>query len=513
MRENIGLLLSKRAMLSGGREAYVEAGASLRLSYAELAARSNQIGRALERLGLRAGDRAVLLVRNRVEFVETYFAAARMGVIVVPVNWRLAPAEVAFIVEDSGAAVVFFDAEFAAAVEKVFEQLGGGGPVRHWVRVGEGDGGPAGGLSYGDLRASAGSGEPAVGASGSDPLYIMYTSGTTGRPKGAVHTHESALWACITIEQTLDLRHGDRYLLATPLFHVAALTPLTTNVHRGATSIVMPAFDPALSWQLIEKERVTNMLAVPAMLAAMLPFAKAKPVDWSSLRWIMTGAAPVPPRLVEAYAEIGIVVTQVYGLTETCGPACVVGPDDVGRNPASTGRPFFHTSVRVVRDDGSDASVGEAGEVWVSGRHLMKEYWNRPEETREVLVGGWLRTGDIGYFDADGMLAICDRKKDMIISGGENVYPAEIEAVLLEHPDVADAAVIGVADERWGERPLAIVVRRREEVTPEDLIAWCRERLAAFKVPKAVEFAAEIPRNPSGKILKRVLREHYSDKK
>ncbi|RMF19741.1 MAG: 2-succinylbenzoyl-CoA synthetase, partial [Deltaproteobacteria bacterium] len=252
------------------------------------------------------------------------------------------------------------------------------------------------------------------------------------------------------------------------------------------------------------------MLAVPAMLAAMLPSAKQDPVDYSALRWIMTGAAPVPPKLVEAYAEIGIAVTQVYGLSETCGPACVVGPDDIGRNPASTGRPFFHTSVRVVRDDESDASVGEPGEIWVAGRHLMKEYWNRPEETRAVLAGGWLRTGDIGFFDEAGMLTICDRKKDMIISGGENVYPAEIEAVLLEHPAVADAAVIGVPDERWGERPLAIVVRRREEVTANDLIAWCRERLAAFKVPKAVEFTTEIPRNPSGKILKRVLREQYA---
>jgi len=338
----------------------------------------------------------------------------------------------------------------------------------------------------------------------------MYTSGTTGRPKGAMHTHESALWACVTIEQTVDLRHGDRYLIGTPLFHVAALTPLTTNVHRGATNIIMAAFDPALSWQVIEREHVTNMLAVPAMLAAMLPLVKQAPVDHSTLRWIMTGAAPVPPKLVEAYAEIGIAVTQVYGLSETCGPACVVGPDDIGKNPASTGKPFFHTSVRVVRDDGSEAPVGEPGEVWVAGRHLMKEYWHRPEETREVLAGGWLHTGDIGFFDDAGMLTICDRKKDMIISGGENVYPAEIESALLEHPAVADAAVIGVSDERWGERPLAIVVRRSEEVSAEDLLGWCRERLAAFKVPKDVEFANEIPRNPSGKILKRLLRERYA---
>ncbi|RMF19242.1 MAG: 2-succinylbenzoyl-CoA synthetase, partial [Deltaproteobacteria bacterium] len=291
MRENIGLLLSKRATLSGEREAYVDAGGSVRLSYAELAARSNQIGRALEGLGVHAGDRVLLLVRNRVEFVETYFAAARIGAIVVPVNWRLAQGEIAFIVEDSGATVVFFDAEFAPAVEKVSAQLGASAPVGHWVRVGEGEGGPAGSLEYDHLRASAGSGEPAVGASGDDPLYIMYTSGTTGRPKGAVHTHASALWACITIQQTLDLRHGDRYLIGTPLFHVAALTPLTTNVHRGATSIVMSAFDPALSWDVIEQEHVTNMLAVPAMLAAMLPSAKQDPVDYSALRWIMTGAA------------------------------------------------------------------------------------------------------------------------------------------------------------------------------------------------------------------------------
>ena len=507
MRENIGLLLSKRAMLSGEREAYVDAGGGPRLTYAELAGRSSRVGRALESLGVSSGDRVVLLCRNRVEFVESYFAAARIGAIVVPVNWRLAPAEVGFIVEDSGAEAVLFDAEFAGVARELVERFSGKARPRHWIAVGGNEGLPAETVGYEELCSSAGTGEPTVGAWGDAPLYIMYTSGTTGRPKGAVHTHESALWACITIEQTVDLRHGDRYLIGTPLFHVAALTPLTTNVHRGATNIGMAAFDPVLSWQAIERERVTAMLAVPAMLAAMLPLARQDPVDHSALRWIMTGAAPVPPKLVEAYGAIGIAVTQVYGLSETCGPACVVGPDDIGRNPASTGRPFFHTSVRVVRDDGTDADTGESGEIWVAGRHLMKEYWNRPEETREVLADGWLRTGDIGFVDADGMVTICDRKKDMIISGGENVYPAEIESALLEHPAVADAAVIGVADERWGERPLAFVVRRGDQATAEELIEWCRSRLAAFKVPRTIEFIDAIPRNPSGKILKRILRE------
>jgi acyl-CoA synthetase (AMP-forming)/AMP-acid ligase II len=284
---------------------------------------------------------------------------------------------------------------------------------------------------------------------------------------------------------------------------------MTGNVHRGMTSIILRAFDPTLVWKLIESERVDNMLAVPAMLNFMLQVPEHDTVDRSSLRWVMSGAAPVPVALIERYAKMGIEIHQVYGMTESCGPACLTSPEDAVSKAGSTGKPFLHTEVRVVGDDGKDVVPGEAGEVWIAGPHVMKEYWNRPDATAETLQDGWLRSGDVATIDDDGCIYIQDRKKDMIISGGENVYPAEVENVILAHDGVADVAVIGQPSNKWGEAGLAVVVRGDDALRAEDVLDHCQGKLARFKQPKAVEFVDEIPRNPSGKILKRLLRDDF----
>jgi acyl-CoA synthetase (AMP-forming)/AMP-acid ligase II len=444
---------------------------------------------------------------NSVEFLESFFAIAKLGAVCVPLNWRLVPDELAFILKDSGANVLLYGEEFANAIADLHARGPQGTELREWLCVGAECADFA--QRYDDLVDSAAPDEPAIAAHGDDELYIMYTSGTTGLPKGAVHTHETALWASMTINMTADTRYADRYLVSLPFFHVGALTPITGNVHRGLTNVVVRAFDPGETWELIGSEKITAMLAVPAMLNFMLQVPQKDTADYSTLRWCMSGAAPVPVSLIEAYAELGIEIHQVYGLTETCGPACLISPEDALAKAGSTGKAFFHTEVRVVGPDGKDVSPGEVGEVIIAGRHIMKGYWNRPEATAEAIRDGWLYSGDLAAIDKEGFVYIQDRKKDMIISGGENIYPAEIENVILAHPGVREVAVIGQPSDKWGESPLAVVVRSDPGLAAQDVRAHCDGKLARFKQPRAVEFVDEIPRNPTGKVLKRLLRERF----
>jgi acyl-CoA synthetase (AMP-forming)/AMP-acid ligase II len=416
------------------------------------------------------------------------------------------PDELAFILGDSGATVLLFDSEFDAAAEALHD---GDTAVRTWLRVG-GEGGPGFADDYDDACAAEPTDAVESDACDDDLLFIMYTSGTTGLPKGAVHSHGTMAAASVTMNLTADIRHGDRYLQMLPLFHVGALTPMTGCLHRGCTIVLMRQFDPAAVFPLIEAERVTTGLAVPAMLNFMLASGTHDASNHSTLRWIMSGAAPVPVALIEKYAALGIEIHQVYGLTETCGPACLISPEAALAKAGSTGPAFFHTDVRVVDGDGVPVAPGEVGEVIIRGAHIMREYWNRPDATAETIRDGWLYSGDLATIDAEGFVYIQDRKKDMIITGGENVYPAEIEDVLARHPKLSESAVIGMPSDRWGETPLAVVVvKPGETVTADEVIDFCNGKLARYKIPKGVEFIDVIPRNPTGKILKRLLREQF----
>lgn len=511
MKNNVGLFLRKRAALSPNVEGFIDADTERRFTFAEWNGRCNRTAHALARLGVGKGDRVALLQMNSIEYMETFFALAKLGAICVPLNWRLVPDELAYILRDSGAATLVFDSDFLGSVEDLERRGSGdeGTDVRTWIHVGPVSEKPSWALSYDQLQKAASSSEPEIAGDEDDVLYIMYTSGTTGLPKGAVHTHTSATWGVLTINATADLREGDRYLVALPLFHVGALTPLTCNVHRGVTSVVMRSFDPERAWRLVTQEKITVMLKVPAMLNFMLQAYEEGRYEHSRLRWCMSGAAPVPVSLIEAYDELGIEIQQVYGLTESCGPACLIGPADALRKAGSTGKAFFHTDVRVVNGDGKDVGPGEAGEVIIRGKHVMQGYWNNPDATAATVKDGWLYSGDVATVDQEGFVYIQDRIKDLIISGGENVYPAEVEGVLMRHPDIVEAAVIGQESEKWGESPVAIVVRNAEGLEAEEVLDFCKGKLARFKQPVAVHFVDEIPRNPSGKILKRVLREHF----
>lgn len=506
MNLNIGSILTRRARRDPGLEAVFDAGSGSRFSYAELNDRAARVGHALLDLGLEKGDRLGLLLMNGVEFVESFFGAGMSGLVNVPLNWRLVADELEFILSDSGTSALLYSVEFADTVAELRQR--GTTSVQHWIQVG--GTAPDGVLDYSTFSSKASDSANKVEAGGDDLLFIMYTSGTTGLPKGVMHSHNTVMWMIFTMNATSEIHYRDRYLNSMPLFHVGALAPVLGCVYAGSTLVIMKAFDPGQSWELIGKEKITSTLMVPAMLQFMLAVLDPEQHDFSTLRWIMSGAAPVPVNLIQSYLDLGVEIQQVYGLTETCGPACLITGEDAVKKAGSTGRAFFFTEARVVAADGRDAAPGEPGEVLVSGPHVMVGYWNRPEATEEAVVDGWLHTGDVATVDDEGFITIVDRVKDMLISGGENVYPAEIENVLLGHEKIADAAVIGIPSARWGESPLAVLVASEADLAADEVLEYCKGRLAPFKAVKAVEFVEAIPRNPSGKILKRELREQFS---
>tara|TARA_R110002111_G_scaffold112765_1_gene172602 strand:- start:1993 stop:2976 length:984 start_codon:yes stop_codon:yes gene_type:complete len=320
------------------------------------------------------------------------------------------------------------------------------------------------------------------------------------------------LWAQLTSMSTSDMRDGDRWLLALPMFHVGCLSPASLLVHRGGTGIIMRELDIGGMFRCIAQEKVTIFMAVPALLQFMLMTPEREQNDISSVRWIATGAAPVPVSLLHEYEALGIRLFQAYGLTESCGPGTLLLHEDAEAKAGSCGRPQMHTEIKIVDSEGNTIPMGseQPGELLVGGRHLMKEYWNNPEATAETLRDGWLHTGDICTWDSEGFVTICDRMKDMIISGGENIYPAELENVLAACGEVQEAAVIGVASQKWGETPLAIIVAAPgTSPTPESLKAYCKEHLAGYKVPQLYELVDSLPRNPSGKLLKPELRKQF----
>lgn len=513
MKTNIGLFLKKRAEICPHREAFVEFERNRRFTFAQLNDRSNRVANGLLDKGIRPGDRVATLLKNSIEFVETYFAVAKIGAVMVPVNWRLVAGEIGYILQDCGAKALVYDSDFDEAVNVLQGGAHGELAVQQWIRRENGDAGtPGWAVDYEQFTAAAGTQEPPIGAWDDDNLFIMYTSGTTGRPKGAVHSHDGMLWSQLTSMTTSDMRGDDRWLLALPMFHVGCLSPTSLLVHRGGAGVIMRELDLGAMFRCIEQEKVTIFMAVPALLQFMLMTPEMKQCDISSVRWIATGAAPVPVSLLHEYDALGIRIFQAYGLTESCGPGTLLLHEDGEAKVGSCGRPQMHTEIKIVDGEGNTIPMGseQAGELLVGGRHLMKGYWNNPKATAETLKDGWLHTGDICTWDSEGFVTICDRMKDMIISGGENIYPAELENVLAACPDVQEAAVIGVPSKKWGETPLALVVPAPgASPTAESLKAYCKENLAGYKVPQLYEMVTTLPRNPSGKLLKPELRKQF----
>jgi acyl-CoA synthetase (AMP-forming)/AMP-acid ligase II len=506
--QNVGQLLTKRAYRDPDVEAIFEPSSDRRFSFRELNSRSNQVANALTGSGVSLGDRVGLLLMNGVEFVESFFAAGKIGAVNVPLNWRLVADELEFILHDAGATVLIYGSDFAEIAAEL-RSRGDKTAISTWIQVGgEATDGVA---DYDEWIGAASAAEPAPVGAGDDLVFIMYTSGTTGLPKGVMHSHDTVLWSILTAVATADFQSGDKYLISLPMFHVGALNPVLCCIYGGCSVTILKSFDPLQSWELIRDEKITITLMVPVMLQYMLAVRNPDEHDASTLRWVMSGAAPVAKTLIEQYDALGIEIHQVYGLTETGGPACLISSADAIARAGSTGKAFYFTEVKVVNEHGADCGPDESGEVLVKGPNVMVGYWNRPEATAEAVIDGWLYTGDVATIDEDGFVTIVDRVKDMLISGGENVYPAEIESVLLAHEKIADVGVIGIPSAKWGESPLAAIVPADDSLTIEEVIEFCKGKLAPFKSVKAVEFVTELPRNPSGKILKRELREQFAD--
>jgi acyl-CoA synthetase (AMP-forming)/AMP-acid ligase II len=502
MNVNIGEFMTRRALITPEREGLVCE--DIRRSFRELNERANRFANAMLGLGVGCGDRVALLALNEPEYYDMLFGLGKIGAILVPVNYRLAGPEVAFILSDSGARVLVFGSGFTDTVDSIRGQI----PAKDFVAIS--DEAPGWAEAYENLISGSSDQEPEIRGGDDDTLTILYTSGTTGKPKGAELTHSYYFWSSVNLMATLGVQIGDKPLIALPLFHIGGLAGPPWFVYQGAKTVLLRSLDPKRFLELLGEEKVSGFGSVPALLDFLKLVPDFENYDWSSVKVILVYAAPVPVTLIKEYAAAGIEVRQLYGLTEN-NTGSVLGAEDAISKAGSCGKPFIHTRIRVVDDEGRDVPPEEKGEVLLHAPNTMKGYWNRPEDTAEALKDGWLHTGDIAKMDEDGYLYIMDRKKDMIISGGENIYPAEIEDSLLGHPKVADVAVIGFPDEKWGEAVKAImVVKQGEELTESELIEWCQGEIGRFKIPKKVVFTDAIPRTPTGKILKRLLREQFN---
>lgn len=499
---NIGEFMTRRAILTPEREGLVCE--HIRRNFGELNERANRLANAMRGLGVGHGDRVALLALNEPEYYDLFFGLGKIGAILVPVNYRLAGPEIQYILSDSGAKVLVFSPEFTATVDSIRKDI----PAQVCIAIPEDP--PEWAISYEKLIQNSSSQEPEIKGGDDDTLTILYTSGTTGKPKGAELTHAYYFWSSINLSTTLGLDIGDRGIIALPLFHIAALSNLPWGTHVGGKSVLLRSLDPKRFLELLGEEKITGFGAVPALLDFLKFVPDYEKYDWSSVKVILVFGAPVPVTLIKEYEAVGIKVRQLYGLTES-NTASVLDAENALSKAGSCGRPFFHTEIRLVDASGRDVGADELGEVLLRTPNMMKGYWNRPQDTAAAIKGGWLHTGDIARMDKDGFFYIMDRKKDMIISGGENIYPAEIEDALLQNPKVAEVGVIGYPHEKWGEAVKAIVVvKPGEKLNEQELIGWCQGRIGKFKIPKNVVFTESLPRTPTGKILKRVLREQYN---
>jgi fatty-acyl-CoA synthase len=511
LSDNIGSWTSLRAGRDPDRTAIVCG--ERRTSYAELDTAASRVAGALRDSGVQPGDRVAVALKNRVEFLELLFGVARAGAIFVPLNFRLASEEVAYALGDSGSTLVVVQDDTAKAVSSALAQLD---TTPRLLNVDDGtryrDFPHQAGENLGSDYASWRDGAKPAGVHPvrpEDPVSIVYTSGTTGPPKGAVLTHEGVFANVQNYLADWDLRRDDATVVVNPIFHVVLYILTVPLLYKGGKVVLMEDFDPAEAVRLAERERVTVWFAIPTAWQMILATEELAELDLDRLRFVGSGGAACPQPLMDRFAELGLDYRQGYGLSETTSSATTMGPGDQLERPGSIGRPFFHVEARIVGEEGEALDPGGVGEIQLRGRNVCAGYWRKPAETAEAFdAEGWFSSGDIGRADEQGFIWIVDRKKDLIISGGENISSIEVEQAVATHPRVEEVAVIGLPDERWGETPCAVVTSTDgTELDGAELIAHCRERIAHYKCPTVVVTVAELPKTASGKIAKLAVRE------
>jgi acyl-CoA synthetase (AMP-forming)/AMP-acid ligase II len=505
---NLGYLLTNSANKYPNKEAIISQ--ESRQTFDEFDKKTGRLSGALLNAGLKKGDRIAILFFNGSYFAEVYFAALKVGLVTIPVNFRFVGPEIVYILNDSQPYMIFYGPEFEQTLLDIRQQL-------HAIPifVSPHDGSSSLAVNYEDFLSGGTYITPDTDVYEDDQCQIMYTSGTTGRPKGVVLTHRNVLWNLFNTILGREDRAGERALIAGPLYHTAALNNhFTIQVALGGTSILIRKFEPESLLKTIEKERATVISGAPSLYNLILQHPNAQKYDVSSITKCTSGADKLPmeikKRLLGFFPNIKGVY-DVYGCTEASPCITILNAEDSLRKDMSVGKALPFLEVKLVDEDNNLIKSGEVGELICRGPNVMQGYYRNPEGTKEAVLNGWLYTGDLAKMDDEGFFYIIDRKKEMIVSGGENIYPREIEEVLIKHPAIDDVAVVGIQDPEWGESVKAFVVLKEGQVIDEKaVIEFCRMHLAGYKKPKAVAFVPSIPRNPSGKALKRLLKEEGS---
>lgn len=478
-------------------------------TYAEFNGRANRFASFLQNeLGIEQGERVSILAKNSSDYFEILFACSKMGAILNTLNWRLAVPELQYIIDDCTPRVMIYEPKFSEQIEALRPLIG----CEFYLLLGS-DETPAGEWAY-EAALAAGSPHDFEGPRlrYDDTWAILYTSGTTGRPKGAMVSYGNFFYNAVGMGQAIDLTSQDVNLVMLPTFHAGGLGLYAgPTFHAGGTVLVMRTFDPLQMMQVIEARKVTVIILVPPMYLVLHQHPQYGDYDLSTIRMWSSGGSPLPPSLVELYEKDGIIIQQGMGMTETGPTIFLIPKKDAVRKAGSVGKPVLHTDVCIMDRDHNMLGANEVGELCIRG-NIIPGYWNAPDKTAEAIVDGWLHSGDAAKYDEEGFYYIVDRWKDMFISGGENVYPAEVENVLYEHPAVGEAAVIGVPHPKWQEVGRAVIaVKEGHALTEEEIIAFCQDKLARYKIPKSVVFVEALPRNDIGKVVKTDLRQMFGE--